>query len=294
MRQFEWVLVGFGPSTDPDLHPEFRHRLRMQTVSDEDELHQGLLDAIEDTYALIENWRQTFAALRLPYDTSPLARDDKTWPLYSVSTAAWTSMASAYDHLDLMRLTIESRRLFPTAQFSVLRGALVAASQAVWLLAPNASDERVARGLQVAAEYYRHMRKWAVEADESALIVSRTMLSIEEQIGSMNESIAAIKRISPKLPQLSLTESVIPEAAAAAFDDSHRSQALHWWRTFGGDAHVLGWQWNTRHFTDTKSDGVMANRQVGGSLNDVGTPYLYTAALLRWALGRYEVLRLPV
>ena len=279
---------------DFDQSLEFRRDLRCMTVGNDNELQEALLVAIEGTYGRIENWRETFATIRLPYDSSPLARDDQRWPLYSVSTAAWTSMASAYDHLDLIRLTIESRRLFPTAQFSVLRGALVAASQAAWLLAPSDSEERVRRGLQVAAEYYRHMRKWAVEADESALIMSRTTASIEEQIASMDESIEAIKRISPSLPQLSLTESVIPEAAVAAFDDSHRSQALHWWRTFGGDAHVLGWQWNTRDFTDTKSDGVMANRQVGGSLNDVGTPYLYTVALLKWALRRYEVLRLPV
>ena len=59
--------VGSDRSTDLDLSAEIRHRLRMQTVSDEDELQQGLLDAIEDTYTRIENWRQTFATLRLPY-----------------------------------------------------------------------------------------------------------------------------------------------------------------------------------------------------------------------------------
>lgn len=255
---------------------------------------EALLAAIEETYSEIDRWRAKFATPRLPYDGSPLARDDAIWPQYSLSTAAWTSMASAFDHLDLIRLTIESRRLFPTAQFSVLRGSLVAASQAVWLLAPEEPDIRVERGLQVATEHYVHMRRWATEAHAGGVIFSRTAASIDQQIESMNANLAAIKSLSPRLPRLSLTESVIPEAAVAAFDESLRSQAMHWWRTFGGDAHVLGWQWNTRDFEEIRTDGLLAQRQVGGSLDDVGTPYLYCVALLKFALRRYESLRLPI
>lgn len=261
---------------------------------DRNEMREALLEGIEATYEMIDGWRSRFAIARPPYDGSPLARDDRTWPLYGVSTAAWTSMASAFDHLDLMRLTFESRRLFPTSQFSVLRGALVASSQAVWLLAPEDSETRARRGLQVAVEYYEQMKRWAREAHGSGLIVSRTPASIEQQLQAMDDSLDAIRSLAPRLPQLSLTRSVIPEAAVAAFDETHRSQALHWWRTFGGDAHVLGWQWNTRDFVDTKSDGVIADRQVGGSLEDVGTPYLYCVALLRWSLARYEALRLAI
>lgn len=71
--------------------------------------------------------------LRAPHYSAPgsqLAEDDTDWTPLSISQLAWGCLAAAFDHLDLVRLTIEQQRTFATATYSVLRGGLLGACQA--------------------------------------------------------------------------------------------------------------------------------------------------------------------
>src|SRR4051794_420762 len=89
-----------------------------------------------------------------PATSSALAADDLFWPHHPVSQVAWQAMVSAADHLDLVRhvVSIAPAKVFITAPFSVARTALIASSQALWVLGSENSADRQQRALSVAIE----------------------------------------------------------------------------------------------------------------------------------------------
>ena len=61
-----------------------------------------------------------------------------------VSQVAWAGLAAASDHLQAIRVHLDPPRgtalnLFPFAQFTLSRSALIGACQAVWVLAPRSA-----------------------------------------------------------------------------------------------------------------------------------------------------------
>ncbi|MET3903106.1 hypothetical protein [Paenarthrobacter sp. 4246] len=55
---------------------------------------------------------------------------------------------------------IKAKQLYPSSHFTVLRGALVGASQAVYILGPQERDVRRERGLTVLTEMHVQMEKY--------------------------------------------------------------------------------------------------------------------------------------
>ena len=76
---------------------------------------------------------------------------------------------AAGEHLRLALDAIQVKQLYPSSHFTVLRGALVGASQAVWILAPQDRDMRRERGLTVLTEMYAQMDKYYGFLDSTQL-----------------------------------------------------------------------------------------------------------------------------
>lgn len=80
---------------------------------------------------------------------SELGLDDVRCRLYHVSHVVRTSLSAAVDHLHAMCVQVlRTGVLHLYAPASLARGALECASTAIWLVRPDASDERITRALK--------------------------------------------------------------------------------------------------------------------------------------------------
>jgi hypothetical protein len=88
----------------------------------------------------------------VPTPGSELPEDDSDWQWTPVSQVAFTGMGAARDHLQAVRVHIEAGELFPFAQQTLLRTAILSAAQGVWVLAPDDRAERLSRARTFAYE----------------------------------------------------------------------------------------------------------------------------------------------
>lgn len=124
---------------------------------------------IQSLFKDIESWG---AALREPWrpdPTSQLALDDQAWPGWPVTQLARASLGSARDHLQAVRVHIEAEQMFPLASDTLLRTAIVAGAQTVWMLSPDDEVLRQERGRTVAAEVYRRRPRVVKQAAHDRL-----------------------------------------------------------------------------------------------------------------------------
>jgi hypothetical protein len=248
---------------------------------------QPFLAAIQSTYVDLDRWKVRAANAEEPQSGSELARDDGVFPRHRISEVARMSLALAGEHLRLARDAIEAGQLYPSAHFTLLRGGLVGAAQAVWVLSPEDPALRQERGLTVLAEMHDQMRRYYRRLETFNLSgVEREQL--KEQQSWLIERIAQVEAVRPGRAALNLTDEVIPRALDHVFPDAGRRQdgrAL--WALMSGDAHVLGWSTASRgEMGPTDRASGLAEGTVGGSFADIAQPFMAAHGLLRegWSL----------
>lgn len=248
---------------------------------------QPFLAAIQSTYPDLDQWKARGAATEQPQLRSELAIDDEVFPRHPISEVARTSLLLAGEHLRLARDAVEVGQLYPSAHFTLLRGGLVGAAQAVWVLSPAERATRQERGLTVLAEMHKQMRKYYGRVETFALSEQKRR-QLAEQQSWLADRTEQLENVRTGRAALNLTDEVIPEALDHVFPDSSRRQdgrAL--WALMSADAHVLGWSTATRGQTgpaDQKSG--LAEGAVGGSFADIAEPFMATHGLLRvgWSI----------
>ena len=85
----------------------------------------------------LDLWRLRAHRIEQPERSSDLAEDNKIFEWMAVSEVARLSLVASGEHLRLALDAVKAGQLYPSSHFTVLRGALVGASQAVWVLAPS-------------------------------------------------------------------------------------------------------------------------------------------------------------
>lgn len=198
-----------------------------------------LLRQVEDTYAQLDSWfHRTSTDVEQPQKGSELDADDKPYPHAPISEMARLSLAIGTEHLRMVRIVTDKRQLFPTATFTALRGALVGAAQAFWVLSNDSSEVRRSRGWTVLAQQLSELGKFygevnridpgTVDADQLAWHAQRTA------------QLAALRGERP--PTLSQTEMTRLALESAFPNDLARQRSGRLlWRMMSSDAHVLGW-----------------------------------------------------
>jgi hypothetical protein len=255
-------------------------------VSEEDEA----VEKISGTFSEIDADRERWATAEAPKADSALAQDDELWPSSPLSSHARQFLVSAWDHFDLIRLTIEQKRGFPTAVNSVLRGALVGAAHARWLLLPDDPSERRERGLAVAAEWYTRRIQWQQEFTPDIKDIDQAARA-GNQLRRLDEDLSKVRALRSQKFSLNTTE-IIRESTRASFEEEHIArEAVREWRRLGGDAHTLGWQLMSQSvkWGDRGDDG-LNQAQVIGDLVTVANAYLLAWVLYRQAIARHDQL----
>lgn len=252
------------------------------------EAQHAALDQMLGTAPNLDRWRLRAQRSEQPETGSDLGMDDQIFPHMEVSQIARMSLVLAGEHLRLALVAIEAQQLYPSSHFTVLRGALVGASQAVWILGPEDRHQRCERALTVIAEMYDQLEKYynslartqLDDADRTSLDGQRTWLR-ERQKG------VSAKRTGKA--NLNLTD-VIGAAADHVFEDPASRDAIRlMWREMSADAHVLGWSLFQRSvFGPSDRRTGISEGHAPGSLEYVAEPFLASYRLLKYGWSLFD------
>lgn len=247
----------------------------------------ALLTQIESTFARLDDWhKRGEQQVETPQAGSDLFEDDKSWTHNPISEIARVSLALSVDHLGLVRVMLDARQLFPSAPFTTLRGALVGAAQAVWVLGPPNRETRISRGLAVIAEEYAQLAKFynAVDELDPHTIPADQWLWLRSRRTALD---AVRGRHAPtKLNQTQMIEESLDIAFPS--DAEKRKSGRLLWRQMSADAHLLGWAVSQRTsvlVAPGKHDQ-LAVLAAAGSLQHLSEPFLCAFELAKrgWSL----------
>jgi hypothetical protein len=250
------------------------------------EAQRAALTQMLDTAADLERWRLRAHRVEEPERGSDLALDDEVFQRMAISQLARISLVSAGEHLRLALDAIKAKQLYPSSHFTVLRGALVGASQAVWILEPPDRNLRRERGLTVLTEMYAQMDKYYGFL-ESTQIEANDRTQLDDQRLWLSERRDDVASIRSTRATLNLTE-VIGAAADYVFADiASREAVRRMWREMSADAHALGWSLFQRTtFGPADRRTGVGEGKAPGSPEHVAEPFLASYRLLRlgWSL----------
>jgi hypothetical protein len=248
------------------------------------------LAKMRSTFAQLEADRTRWKTATPPPAGSPLADDDQSWLTSPLSSHARQCLVCAWDHFDLVRLTIDQKRAFPTATYSVLRGSLLGAAQALWLLSPDDQSVRRERGLATTQEWLSKRIQWQHELTPDLISIDDAARS-GKQLKRLDDDLEAVKELREQKFTLNGT-NIVKEAAEYVYPDASLvREAVREWRRLGGDAHALGWplmgqstSWGSRG-----PDG-LTEANVIADLVSVANAYLLAWTLYRAAIARLDEL----
>lgn len=248
------------------------------------------LDSIRRTFLLLEALRFRFRVAEPPPGGSELARADAVWPHSPFTEHARQALASAWDHFCVVRLVVDAGRSFPTGINGVLRGGLVAASLALWLLGPPEPAIRDDRGLALSDEWYRQRIKFQRDhmASRGELAAPSHKL---EQLEGLERDLDQVRQLRTATTKVQATD-ILRWSAGHAWGpkSSQRDDALLEWQRLGGDAHALGWQLLLQEVEWSEGTGPVEAR-ITGSLANIARPYVCAWSMFDAALRRFDELR---
>lgn len=205
------------------------------------------LDRIQRSVNAIHDWEQRTQQPESPEPDSLLAKDDQLHPKHPASLVAWSSISAAVDHLGLAADSLEREggaRLRPTAFYSVCRSALVAGSQAVWVMS-GTRQQRLDRVRWCEAE--EHLGRTQLLKDYLKEPAFRDDVTDEFHAEAKALLDRGTKRRKEVLTGLdtrdfSVTKMLESVAALVAADDRWLARAYAFeWRMSSGGAHARLW-----------------------------------------------------
>jgi len=254
-------------------------------------------EKIRSTFEQVEIWHRT--PLFLPNVGSQLRADDDAWPYMSISQLSKVGLDEAAEHLYASRVLIEAGELFPFAHRSLLRTALVGATQAVWLLAADDGAERTRRHRVLMATMYQRHRQYLGELMALNDLLgephdTNTQL-VHDHIVERQDELDKVRVERGEKANWNDTES-IKEAARASWAESPKvdalvQEALLEWQAGSGASHGLVWsalgQAGTSPVTGPNAQG-LAVISAGGSHLRIANAYMlaYWLTSYGWKLLR--------
>lgn len=224
-----------------------------------------------------------------PATGSEMEADRAAFPHLSVDDLVWQGLAAANDHMKGFRLWLNNRELFPIATFSLLRGALVGAAVASYIVIPDQHGERVGRALAVANEWYRNHLNWAKNAGYRA-VDSADHAAVIAHVERRRQQVIDLQGTYPHAP-FKLTVAIEAVANSLWPDDQEmRDDLMSVWRAGSGDAHALGWSILSRSYAMTPDPSGKATFVGSPSNNDIAAAYLPAYDLTAYAFDRFDYL----
>ncbi len=204
------------------------------------EAQRAALDQMLDTAENLDRWRLRAHRIEEPETGSELDLDDAISPYMAISQLARMSLILSGEHLRLALDAVRAMQLYPSSHFTVLRGALVGASQALWILAPENRCQRQERGHIVLTEMYAQMSK-QYRFLESTELSTSDRAALQDQQRWLNQRHTEVASLRITASTLNLTDVIGAAADHVLKDAKQRIAVRRIWRETSADAHVLGW-----------------------------------------------------
>lgn len=244
-------------------------------------------------FPALDAWRVRLRTPLIPDTGSPLAADDEAWSPSPLSALAVTKLSTAVDRLQAIRVLCEAKSYHPTATYTLTRSALLAASEALWLLGPAESALRQSRGLWVARNAAEeHVKYLRAIKDGPGVLWAR--LGIVRGHLAMRRRGIELRR--GELPPPGKTTNTDVVEWSAQHLQPHQpewvAQALGLWREGSGNAHGFQYaaiQGLPEQSPPSSGDGLYAF-QVGGSPLKTWRHYYVAAMTLGRAWQRWDEL----
>lgn len=252
-----------------------------------DDNTKAYLEAIAACSDDLDRWKSRATSLEVPQTGSQLHADDQVFPFHRISETARQSLVSAGEHLRLAWVAIRARNLFPSSHFTVLRGALAASAQGVWMLAPDDNSERRHRGHQVIHEMYVQLRKFHRTSATLHDLTSAELQTLQDQIDWIDERLTALDRVRSSQATLNQTDYIDVASRFVYTDLGKQDQVRLLWRQMSCDAHVLGWSiWMRGKTEPTDRVTGLATGTVTGDVGQIAQPFIASFDLLKrgWSL----------
>ncbi|MBN6039982.1 hypothetical protein [Amycolatopsis sp. 195334CR] len=180
---------------------------------------------------------------------SSLAADDQAFPCMPASTIAYNGLAVAVEHLDYFRTSFQATgHIYPAANYTVLRSALMGAAQAVWVLAPRPRHERIGHALDIAVDSYNQQRNLVEAATglsaDQQVVTDQVLTTLETRLVEAAVVATALGRDATKIRKwkLSMTRVITDAVGLANPDNTADASAIRagtalLWRSQSGHAH---------------------------------------------------------
>lgn len=195
--------------------------------------------AIRKTFDTLDQWLQQSATVFIPNNGSDLEEDDRDLPWLPLTQLAHVGLQGAADHLDAVRSHVENKHLFAVADLTLCRSALVGASAAVWLLAPDDRADRLERARSLASYAAKHHVQYLTELlqldpeHENTTRIHEHAVMRRSELFDRRDALGERTRYT--------TTGMIEEAAAAVFDRRLATEVSLEWQAGSGVAHGLAW-----------------------------------------------------
>ena len=252
----------------------FEAKGTVMSVSEEE-----MYENVARTFPSLDEWSATLGEPFMPEPGSDLDEDDEDWPPHRASQVAAHGLIGARDHLQAVRRLLEARELFPLAQSSLTRAALVGASQTVWMLAPADRPTRLRRARTLAHDNYRHHLSYintALTLPAELLLSSASDAAVH--IDLRREQLAAKRTDDGQADRPNVTD-IVEWAANDIYGEGSvlATQTVLVWRSTSGAAHGYLWGLLGQPGTVIRPDDAeeeMAFYDVAGNMIAVGFNYL--------------------
>lgn len=240
------------------------------------------LARIERCLAAVEQWSARTAEAERPQQGSRLAGDDERNLSFPASMVAWASIGLAVDHLGLAEDSIRREgggRLRPMAFYTVCRGALVAASQAIWVLT-GSRDVRLRRVRLLELEETYSFREFLNDYVRDEHLAADTSPEFAEELKAKAQAAddrykRLKKELKPERGEYSVTRT-LRDAAQEVQKDLREDRWLRRaymfeWRAASGAAHARLWTRSVRPRVDEPLIGERARvRTTTGTIETYG------------------------
>ena len=245
------------------------------------------LGYIRGTFADLDAWGVRARTVNEGAPGSDLDGDDAEAIGWRTSQLAVAGLATGRNHLHGVRLHIEAHEIFPDVTGTLVRGALLGAAQAVWMLAPDDRDTRQVRSRVVAMEVLENHRKFLVDLLSLSPGHADTK-TVQDHVERRLSEITAKRNMNGETLGYKSTD-IIEQAAEYVMGTGTKAEARAEWRRFSGNAHGLPWALlggsGTQVTSAVDANGV-ATFEAGGSSDDVVNGYALAYRLVKdgWAL----------
>lgn len=249
---------------------------------------------ILQTRSTVDGWVIRARSPEAPQPGAELEADDVVWPARRVSETARLALIASSEHLQLACQVTDGRRGYATALHTVVRGALLGAATAVWVVGPDDAQERQQRALRLAAEWYRRIGQHGEISRRHC--PPQDLTALDDQIQYSRAQHDRVRILWKSTPTITAQEApkdtkVIDWVAEFLFpaDASKATSIRRQWAELSGDAHALGWQLVSRRTSPmTRERGGFRVTATEGTIEQIAEPYLAAFHVLKRGWGLFD------